>query len=116
LFKGGAPKVILAGLPTTQLHKLFDSHLAEIAEAGLPINWTDFRRYYSQIRKSGFYFSNGELETNLAAIAVPLHQGEGEVIGALALVTTVNRMAVIDQSKLTPLIQRVASEISARLY
>jgi DNA-binding IclR family transcriptional regulator len=116
LFKGGAPKVILAGLPTTQLHKLFDSHLAEIAEAGLPINWADFRRYYSQIRKSGFYFSNGELETNLAAIAVPLHQGEGEVIGALALVTTVNRMAVIDQSKLTPLIQRVASEISARLY
>jgi DNA-binding IclR family transcriptional regulator len=115
LFKGGAPKVILAGLPTTQLHKLFDSHLAEIAEAGLPINWADFRRYYSQIRKSGFYFSNGELETNLAAIAVPLHQGEGEVIGALALVTTVNRMAVIDQSKLTPLIQRVASEISARL-
>jgi hypothetical protein len=41
--------------------------------------------------------------------------GEGEVIGALALVTTVNRMAVIDQSKLTPLIKRVASEISARL-
>ena len=116
LFKGGAPKVILAGLPTTQLHKLFDSHLAEITAAGLPINWADFRRYYSQIRKRGFYFSNGELETNLAAIAVPLHQGEGEVIGALALVTTVNRMAVIDQSKLTPLIQRVASEISARLY
>ena len=75
----------------------------------------DFRRYYSQIRKSGFYFSNGELETNLAAIAVPLHQGEGEVIGALALVTSVNRMAVIDQTKLTPLIQRVASEISSRL-
>ena len=88
---------------------------AEIAAAGLPTNWADFRRYYSQIRKSGFYFSNGELETNLAAIAVPLHQGEGEVIGALALVTSVNRMAVIDQSKLTPLIQRVASEISARL-
>jgi DNA-binding IclR family transcriptional regulator len=79
-------------------NKLFDSHLAEIAEAGLPINWADFRRYYSRIRKSGFYFSNGELETNLAAIAVPLHQGEGEVIGALALVTSVNRMAVIDQS------------------
>ena len=88
---------------------------AEIAAAGLPTNWADFRRYYSQIRKSGFYFSNGELEINLAAIAVPLHQGEGEVIGALALVTSVNRMAVIDQSKLTPLIQRVASEISARL-
>ena len=95
LFQGGAPKVILAGLPT---------------------DWPSFRRYYSQIRKNGFYFSNGELEANLAAIAVPLQQADGTVIGALSLVTTVQRMAVIDLTKLTPLIQRAAREISARLH
>jgi hypothetical protein len=58
----------------------------------------------------------GELEANLAAIAVPLYQLDGSVIGALSLVTTVQRMAVIDLSKLTPLIQRAAQEISARLH
>ena len=115
LFQGGAPKVILAGLPTPQLHRLFDGHLAEVAAADLPTDWPGFRRYYSQIRKAGFYFSNGELEANLAAIAVPLQQADGTVIGALSLVTTVQRMAVIDHSKLTPLIQRAAREISARL-
>ena len=116
LFQGGAPKVILAGLPTAQLHKLFDAHLAEITAAGLPSDWPGFRRYYGQIRKNGFYFSNGELESNLAAIAVPLLQADGTVIGALSLVTTVQRMAVIDQTKLTPLIQRAAREISSRLH
>lgn len=116
LFLGGAAKVILAGLPPPQLHRLLDSHVAEVAAAGLPTDWPAFRRYYSQIRKDGHYFSNGELEANLAAIAVPLYQLDGSVIGALSLVTTVQRMAVIDLSKLTPLIQRAAQEISARLH
>lgn len=114
LFKGAAPKVILAGLAVPQLHKLFDAHLPDIAAAGLPTEWPAFRRYYSHIRKSGFYFSNGELESNLAAIAAPL-QAHGVLVGALSLVTTVSRMAVIDLSKLTPLIQRAADEVSARL-
>ncbi|MYZ52067.1 IclR family transcriptional regulator [Malikia spinosa] len=116
LFLGGAAKVILAGLPPPQLHRLLDSHVNEVAAAGLPTDWPAFRRYYSQIRKDGHYFSNGELEANLAAIAVPLYQLDGSVIGALSLVTTVQRMAVIDLSKLTPLIQRAAQEISARLH
>ena len=116
LFLGGAAKVILAGLPPPQLHRLLDSHVNEVAAAGLPTDWSAFRRYYSQIRKDGHYFSNGELEANLAAIAVPLYQLDGSVIGALSLVTTVQRMAVIDLSKLTPLIQRAAQEISARLH
>ena len=37
LFQGGAPKVILAGLPTTQLHKVFDAHPADIAAAEVAI-------------------------------------------------------------------------------
>ena len=115
LFKGAAPKVILAGMPTAQLRKLFDTHHAEIAAADLPEDWAEFRRYFSRVRKNGFYFSNGELESNLAAIAVPLYQADGTLLGALSLVTTVQRMAVIDITKITPLIQRTASEISTRL-
>ena len=116
LFQGAAPKVILAGWTPPALHKLFDSHTEDIAAAGLPSDWSAFRRYFSQIRKNGHYFSDGELESNLAAVAVPLHQADGSVIAALSLVTSVQRMAVIDRSKLTPLIQRAAREISARLH
>ncbi len=115
LFQGAAPKVILANWTPTALHKLFDRHTEDIAASGLPSDWSAFRRYYSQIRKNGHYFSDGELESNLAAVAVPLYQADGNVIAALSLVTSVQRMAVIDRSKLTPLIQRAAQEISARL-
>ena len=116
LFQGAAPKVILASLGVTQLHRLFDAHTASVMAAGLPTDWAAFRRYYGQIRKAGFYFSNGELEANLAAIAVPLQAAAGGVSAALSLVTTVQRMAVIDRDKLTPLIQRAAGEIASRLH
>lgn len=115
LFKGGAPKVILAGLAPTALHKLLDAHINEVAAAGLPTEWSEFRRYYSQIRKVGYYLSVGELETNLAALAVPLHHADGTVAGALSLVTSVQRMAVIDVEKLAQLVMRAAKDISARM-
>jgi len=115
LFKGAAPKVILAGLKPTALHKLLDSHTDEVAAAGLPTDWPSFRRYYSQIRKAGHYLSHGELEANLAALAAPLHHADGSVAGALSVVTSVQRMAVIDVSKLAQLVMRAAKDISARM-
>jgi len=115
LFLGAAPRVILAHLPTAQLRRLKDAHPDEVAAAGLPADWAEFRRGYARVRKNGFYFSNGELEANLAALAVPLLCADGSVAGALSLVSTVQRMAVIDTAKLTPLLQRAAADICARL-
>lgn len=115
LFQGAAPKVILASFTPTALHRVFDQHQAEIARAGLPTEWSAFRRYYSGIRKAGFYFSNGELEPKLAAVAAPLQKADGTLLGAVSLVTTVERMAVIDLSKLTDLVRRGAAAIVAQV-
>ncbi len=115
LFNGGAPKVILANWTPTALHKLLDTHTEQVAAAGLPTDWPSFRRYYSQIRKAGYYLSHGELESNLAALAAPLFHADGSVAGALSLVTSVQRMAVIDVNKLAQLVMRAAQDISARM-
>lgn len=115
LFKGGAPKVILAGWTPAALHKLFDTHTDDITEAGLPTDWPGFRRYFSHIRKAGYYISRGELEPNLSALAAPLHCTSGNVIGALSVVTTVQRMSVIDENKLAQLVMRAAHDISVRI-
>lgn len=115
LFLGAAPKVILAQLSSGNLHKIMDAHTAEIAQAGLPTLWPEFRRYFARIRKAGYYLSHGELESTLSALAVPLVAGNGRVMGALSLVSSVQRMAVVDTSKLTPLLQRAASDIGSRL-
>jgi DNA-binding IclR family transcriptional regulator len=115
LFLGAAPKVILAQLPTATLHKIMDTHAPEIAQAGLPAQWPEFRRYFARIRKAGFYLSTGELESTLSALAVPLIATDGRVIGALSLVSSVQRMAMVDTTKLTPLLQRAAADICSRL-
>ena len=54
--------MIVASYAPPQLHKLFDARLGEIARAGLPSEWSAFRRYYAAIRKAGHYLSVGELE------------------------------------------------------
>lgn len=115
LFLGAAPKVILSCFTAAQLRKVFDHRTTEIVRAGLPAEWPAFRKVYSSIRKAGFYFSNGELEPNLAAVAAPLQKPDGSVLGALSLVTTVQRMSVIDLPKLTQLLVRAAQDITVRI-
>jgi DNA-binding IclR family transcriptional regulator len=115
LFLGAAPKVILACFPPAQLHKVFDAKGADIRAAGLPLDWPAFRKYFSAIRKAGIYFSNGELEGNLAAIAAPLLKTDGTVLGAVSLVSTVSRMGLTDRAKLARLVGRTAQDIAARV-
>jgi len=115
LFLGAAPKVILSCFTPAQLHRVFDEHQQDIVQAGLPTDWSAFRKYYGAIRKAGHYFSNGELEPNLAALAAPLQTADGTLLGAISLVTSVSRMAVIDLAKLTQLLTRTAQEITARI-
>ena len=89
--------------------------LREAEAAGLPADWPSFRAYYARIRKAGYYFSNGELEPELAALAVPLLSAEGETLASLSVVAHVRRMAVIDLNKLTQLLQRSARALIDRL-
>ena len=115
LFLGGAPKVILAGMPSTQLHRLFEAHPEQVRDAGLPTEWGAFRAHFSRIRKAGFYVSNGELEPHLAALAVPLQDAQGHTMGALSVVSSLPRMGMIDTRKIVALLQRNVQDIALRL-
>lgn len=115
LFLGAAPKAILSCFTTVQLRKVFDQQTAEIAKAGLPAEWPEFRKFFSRIRKAGNYFSNGEFEPHLAGVAAPMQKPDGTILGAISLVATVQRMAVIDLPKVTQLVMRAAHDITARI-
>ena len=115
LYLGGAPKVILSCYSSAQLRKLFDAHLSQIAEAKLPTDWAAHRQYFRAIRRAGYYFSNGELEPELAALAAPLQRCDGTIWGAVSVVTSVQRMAVVDVKKLAHLVIRTAQDITARI-
>jgi DNA-binding IclR family transcriptional regulator len=115
LYLGGAPKAILSCYTSAQLRKLFDAHLLEIAAAKLSTDWTAHRQYFRSIRKAGYYFSNGELEPELAALAAPLQKSDGTILGAVSVVSSVQRMAVVDVKKLAQLVMRTAQDITARI-
>lgn len=89
LFQGAAPKVLLAHLPRAQMLRLYETHADEVARYGMGEDWTTFRKGLALIRKEGFYFSLGELESELGGAAVPLLDPGGDVLAALTLVGTV---------------------------
>lgn len=115
LFRGGAPKVIVASFTPAQLHKLFDARQEEIALAGLPTEWSEFRRYYARIRKEGYYLSAGELEPQLAALAAPIEKPDGGCWGAISLVLDIARLSIVDTYKLAQLVMAAARRIGDRL-
>ncbi len=115
LFLGAAPKVILAHLPAYSLQKIFNEQSQSIQQANLPSDWKAFRRYFTTIRKAGYYFSNGELEPNVSAMACPIHDKEGLILGAISLVAHVDRMQMIQADKLAALLKNSAQEINENL-
>ncbi|MBK1780637.1 IclR family transcriptional regulator [Advenella sp. WQ 585] len=116
LFQGGAPKVILAHLPPRQLRKIYDGHAHELKKSGVPEDWSSFRAYYQQIKKQGFYYSAGELESHLGALSVPIEKvGQPGVWGALSLVAELSRFEVVDAQKMKQLLEVAIRSISQSL-
>lgn len=115
LFLGGAPKVILAQLPVRQLRKIFDAHIGELAASHMPVEWDAFRAYYQDIKKQGYYFSAGELELHLGALAVPIEKNKQGVWGALTLVAELSRFEIVDFKKMVVLLEDAARSISQEL-
>ena len=115
LFQGAAPKVILAFLPRARLKKIYDTFSTEIGERGLGKDWNEFRANMAKVRKTGHYLSLGELEAKLSGVAAPLLASDGSVMGAISLVTSTERMQLLDRTLLTDLIQNAASFVSLQI-
>jgi len=115
LFLGGAPKVLLSTFSPAQLKKVFETRHEELVGCGLPAEWPEFRRYYTAIRKAGYYVSKGELEPQLAAVAAPIPKSDGGAWAAISLVFDTSRLAIVDLEKLVRLITEATARIGGRL-
>lgn len=116
LFRGGAPKMILAVQPARLQRKLYTAHSAEAAEAGMGNSWDEFRRRMLDIARCGHHVSRGGLEPQLSAVAVPVHSPDGEAPSlALALVTQNERFELLNLPLVTRLLVQGAEEISQNL-
>jgi DNA-binding IclR family transcriptional regulator len=115
LFGGAAPKVLLSTFSPSQLKKVFEARHDELARHGLPTDWPEFRRYFSAVRKAGHYVSIGQLEPQLAAVAVPILKTDGGAWAALSIVFNTSRLVIVDLDKLVQLVTDAAARIAGRL-
>lgn len=115
LFRGAAPKVMLAALPRAALKCIYDRHAEEIAAAGLALSWGEFRRRMGHIQEARFYLSLDEVEEGLGAAAVPILNAEGESLAALALVGTSNALRAAGESRLAGWLHHAASAVRSTL-
>lgn len=115
LFRSGAPKILLSGLARAPLVRLYGTHAAEIAAHGMGHSWAEFRAYLSAVRKQGFYRSSGELEPGIGAAVVPVFNPEGDMVAALALVGTAERIHRLEEADLRSWLGQAAEQIRQRL-
>jgi DNA-binding IclR family transcriptional regulator len=107
--------VLVAHLPRAALLRLYEEHAAEIAELGHGATWAEFRTRMAALRAQGMALSLGELDPGVGAAAVPIFNGEDEVVGALALVGTVQRLREIGNPQLRAWLDDAACCIRAAL-
>lgn len=115
LFRSGAPKVLLAGLPRAPLLKIYEAKAREIADSGMGTSWTEFRTQLTAIRRAGFYRSSGELEPGIGAMAAPVFNAEGDCVAALALVGRARRIDRESESRLFGWLAHATDAIRAAL-
>ncbi len=115
LFKGAAPKVMLASLPRAQQQALYDAYAADIAAANLGASWKEFRQRMTAIRRAGFYFSRGELDPGVGGAAMPVLNRNGELLGALTLVGTNEALMAAGECRLAAWLQEAVQRIKAAL-
>jgi DNA-binding IclR family transcriptional regulator len=115
LIAGASAKSILAHLPMHQLRSLFAKHRKTIASTGLGSDWDRFKKALKQIRSDGYCITAGEYNPGIISIAAPLFNRDGEVLGSLAMVASIEHADVDKFRSLTPEVMQAAHEISERI-
>lgn len=115
LLRGASPKVLVAHLPRAAMLRLYEGHADEIAALGLGESWPAFRSRMAAVRSVGMALSLGELDPGVGAAAAPIFNAEGEVVGALALVGTVQHLRELGEARLAAWLHDATAQIRTTL-
>jgi DNA-binding IclR family transcriptional regulator len=114
LFRGAAPKVILANLPRPKLHVLYDQNRESAVEGGYN-TWEELKAAMNEVRRNGFYASFGELEPSLCSLAAPVFGTDDLVVGAIQVTSSRERFSMLDQRVLTERVTQAGKYLSLLL-
>jgi DNA-binding IclR family transcriptional regulator len=112
LVAGASANIILAHLPVHQLRSVFNKQRDRIVAAGFGPDWESLRGQLAAIRQQGYSFTAGEYRVGIAGLAAPLFNKEGEVLGSIALATSIASPQLEEFKALAPPLLKAAAEIS----
>ena len=115
VFMGSSPKIILAHLPKQKMLDYYQRFSQQFNESGFASNETEFLNKMKKIKKQGFYFSSGELDQNIAGLAVPIKFSTKEAPLALTLLATKNRFDFVNEEKLIAILKENAALIEKKV-
>ena len=68
-----------------------------------------------KIKKQGYYFSNGDLDADIAGLSVPIHFSSKDAPYALTLLASKNRFEFINLQKLIEILQDNAQQVEKQV-
>jgi IclR family pca regulon transcriptional regulator len=104
-------RAMLAFLPEEDLENFLARYELKQVLASTMIDGDQFRKELSKVREQGYAVINQELEEGLIALAVPVRDRSGVVLGAINISTHIGRKSVKDLVTIAPLLQKTAAEI-----
>lgn len=110
--KTSGGKAMLAELEPSMIEQLFRSNNAEIGGDVIPDSeYTAFLRELEAIRSNGFAANFEGTEEGVSALGIALHNGRGEVVGALSVATPATRFRSVFDAGLVPALRECCRQL-----
>jgi len=82
---GAGGKVLMAYLPEREWDKIIEKEGLEQFTTNTITNARKLKSHLREIRKRGFAFSDAEVERDVRAVAAPIFDGSGKLVGSLSV-------------------------------
>ncbi len=106
LSAGSSAKIILANLAKKQQIEYYQYLAEDLANNGFAENEAEFISKLRQIKKQGYYVSQGELHPDFSSISVPVRYSSKEAPWAMTVLASTNRFEFIDTQKIVEMLKR----------
>ena len=114
VFVGSSPKVMISHLPKQQILDYYQRFATQLAEVHFAQSEEEFLSLMKKIKKQGYYFSNGELDPNIAGLSVPVKFSSKEPPLALTLLGSKNRFEFVNLQKVIEILKENAALIEQK--
>lgn len=114
VYVGSSAKVILAYLPKQKIRDYYTRFATQLAQVDFAQDENGFLQQMKQIKKQGYYFSQGELKPNICSLSVPIRFSCKEAPLALTVLGSKNRFEFINMEKVIAILQDSAQQIEQR--